>query len=54
MFRIANKAVRAYDAVVWRFGCAQSELNFPNIESVEEAQILAPPPDPDVQGSTQP
>jgi hypothetical protein len=44
MFRSTEEAVCAYDAAAWRFGRAQSELNFPDVESVEEAQFLAPRP----------
>jgi hypothetical protein len=42
MFR-TEEAACTYDAAVWRFGHARSGLNFPDIETVEEAQFLAPP-----------
>jgi hypothetical protein len=44
MFRTIDEAARAYDAVMWRFGRSRRELNFPEVESAEEAQFLAPPP----------
>jgi hypothetical protein len=50
-FRTIKEVMCAYDATAWRFGCARSKLNFPDIESVEEAQFLVPPPDPDARGS---
>jgi hypothetical protein len=37
MFCTVGEATRAYDTAAWRFSHARSELNFPDIESVEEA-----------------
>jgi hypothetical protein len=37
-------AAHAYDAVVWRFRWPRRNLNFPAVESIEEAEFLAPPP----------
>jgi hypothetical protein len=36
-------AARAYDAAAWRFGRPQRDMNFSNVESLEEAEFLAPP-----------
>jgi hypothetical protein len=35
---------RAYDAAAWRFRCPWRDMNFPDVESLEEAEFLAPPP----------
>jgi hypothetical protein len=43
-FYTPDEAARAYNAVVWRFDCIRSELNFPKVESAEKAQFLALPP----------
>jgi hypothetical protein len=43
-FRTADEAARAYAAAVWRFGCTESKINFPDVESAEEAQFLVPHP----------
>jgi hypothetical protein len=37
-------AARAYDAAAWRFRRPHRDLNFQDIESLEEAEILAPAP----------
>jgi hypothetical protein len=37
-------AARAYDAAAWRFQRPHRDLNFQDIESLEEAEILAPAP----------
>jgi hypothetical protein len=34
----------AYDAAAWRFHRPPHNLNFPEVESIEEAELLAPPP----------
>jgi hypothetical protein len=43
-FRTTEESACAYDTAAWRFGRARSELNFPDVESVEEAQFQGPPP----------
>ncbi|KAK1604165.1 hypothetical protein QYE76_027838 [Lolium multiflorum] len=37
-------AARAYDAAAWRFRRPGHNMNFPDVESLEEAEFLAPPP----------
>jgi hypothetical protein len=37
-------AVRAYDAATWRFRRPRRDLNFPKVESLDEAEFLVPPP----------
>ncbi|KAK1606653.1 hypothetical protein QYE76_030326 [Lolium multiflorum] len=37
-------AARAYDAAVWRFRWLRRDMNFPDVESLEEAELLAPTP----------
>ncbi|KAK1604231.1 hypothetical protein QYE76_027904 [Lolium multiflorum] len=37
-------AARAYDAAAWRFRRPGRDMNFPDVESLEEAEFLAPPP----------
>jgi hypothetical protein len=44
MIHTPDEAARAYDAVAWRFGRIWSEINFPDVESLEEAKFLVPPP----------
>jgi hypothetical protein len=39
-----EEAARAYDAAVWRLGRPHRQMNFPETESLEEAQFLAPQP----------
>jgi hypothetical protein len=34
--------VRAYDTVYWRFGRGREYLNFPEVQSWEEAVFLVP------------
>jgi hypothetical protein len=36
--------VRAYDAACWRFGRGLDYLNFPEVQSWEEAEFLVPLP----------
>ena len=43
-FDTANKADRAYDAVVWRLWWPHRTLNFPNVPMQERAQELVPLP----------
>jgi hypothetical protein len=45
-FRTTEEAARAYDTIAWRFDRTWSELNFPDVESVEEVKFLVPPTDP--------
>ncbi|KAK1677178.1 hypothetical protein QYE76_038026 [Lolium multiflorum] len=37
-------AARAYDVAAWRFRRLQRDMNFPDVESLEEAKFLAPAP----------
>jgi hypothetical protein len=37
-------ATRAYDTVVWCLRRLRRDLNFPNVESIAEAEFLVPPP----------
>jgi hypothetical protein len=37
-------AARAYDATTGRFHHPRRDLNFPEVESLEVAELLAPPP----------
>ncbi|KAK1611465.1 hypothetical protein QYE76_035138 [Lolium multiflorum] len=37
-------AARAYDAAAWRFRRPRCDMNFPDVESLEEAEFLAPTP----------
>ncbi|KAK1661685.1 hypothetical protein QYE76_049844 [Lolium multiflorum] len=37
-------AARAYDAAAWRFRRPRRDMNFPDVESLEEAEFLAPTP----------
>jgi hypothetical protein len=37
-------ATRMYDVAAWRFGRSQRDMNFPDVESLEEAEFFAPPP----------
>jgi hypothetical protein len=43
-FCTTDEAARAYAAAAWRFGRGRSELNFPDVESAEEARFLEPRP----------
>ncbi|KAK1618073.1 hypothetical protein QYE76_023590 [Lolium multiflorum] len=38
------EAARAYDAAAWRFRRPRRDMNFPDVESLEEAEFLAPAP----------
>jgi hypothetical protein len=35
-------AARAYDTAAWRFGWQKRNLNFPEVQSQQEAEFLAP------------
>ncbi|KAK1693027.1 hypothetical protein QYE76_009724 [Lolium multiflorum] len=37
-------AARAYDAAAWQFWRSPCDLHFPDVESLEEAEFLAPTP----------
>jgi hypothetical protein len=39
-----EEAARVYDAAAWRIGRPRRQMNFPETESHEEAQFLAPQP----------
>jgi hypothetical protein len=39
-----EEAAHAYDATAWRIGRSRWQMNFPETESLEEAQFLAPQP----------
>jgi hypothetical protein len=41
-FNSPEEAARAYDAAAWRLGRPCRQMNFPETESLEEAQFLAP------------
>jgi hypothetical protein len=43
-FNSPKEAVRAYDAAAWRLGHPRRQMNFPETESLKEAQFLAPQP----------
>jgi hypothetical protein len=37
-------ATRAYDPAAWRFRCPRRDMNFPDVESLKEAEFLTSPP----------
>jgi hypothetical protein len=39
-----EEVAHAYDAAAWRIGRPRQQMNFPETESLEEAQFLAPQP----------
>ncbi|KAK1609988.1 hypothetical protein QYE76_033661 [Lolium multiflorum] len=43
-YNTPEEAARAYDAAAWRFRRPGNDMNFPDVESLEEAEFLAPPP----------
>ncbi|KAK1699215.1 hypothetical protein QYE76_015912 [Lolium multiflorum] len=43
-YNTPEEAARAYDAAAWRFRRPGHDMNFPDVESLEEAEFLAPPP----------
>nr|XP_051217534.1 ethylene-responsive transcription factor RAP2-4-like [Lolium perenne] len=42
-FDTAHEAARAYDAVAWRLGRSRRSMNFDNVFTREQAEMLAPP-----------
>jgi hypothetical protein len=43
-FETAHEAARAYDAVAWRLGRPRRSMNFDDITTHVQAEMLAPPP----------
>nr|XP_051221607.1 ethylene-responsive transcription factor 5-like [Lolium perenne] len=43
-FDTAHEAARAYDAVAWRLGRSRRSMNFHDVYTREQAEMLAPPP----------
>ncbi|KAK1684471.1 hypothetical protein QYE76_045319 [Lolium multiflorum] len=43
-YNTTELATHAYDAAAWRFRRPRRDMNFPDIESLEEAEFLAPAP----------
>nr|XP_051211040.1 ethylene-responsive transcription factor 2-like [Lolium perenne] len=43
-FDTAHEAARAYDAVAWRLGSSRRQMNFHDVFTREQAEMLAPPP----------
>jgi hypothetical protein len=41
-FPTPQKAGHIYDPAVWGFGSSRASINFPEIESQEEVEMLAP------------
>jgi hypothetical protein len=44
MYNMLDLAARADDAAACRFQRPRRDINFPDVESLEEAEFLAPPP----------
>jgi hypothetical protein len=44
MFKMVHEAARAYDAVAWRLGRLRQSMNFDDVTTRQQAEILAPPP----------
>jgi hypothetical protein len=42
-YNMSEMATRAYDAAAWRFRCPRRDMNFSDVEFLEEAEFLAPP-----------
>ncbi|XP_047074983.1 ethylene-responsive transcription factor ERF110-like, partial [Lolium rigidum] len=42
-FDTAHEAARAYDAVAWRLGRPRRQMNFDDVWTREQAEMLAPP-----------
>jgi hypothetical protein len=43
-FEMAHEAARAYDAVAWRLGRPRRSMNFDDVTTRAQAEMLAPPP----------
>jgi hypothetical protein len=43
-FETAHEAARAYDAVAWRLGRSRRSMNFDDVTTRAQAEMLAPPP----------
>jgi hypothetical protein len=43
-FETAHEAARAYDAVAWRLGRPRRSMNFDDVTTRAQAEMLAPPP----------
>jgi hypothetical protein len=43
-FETAHEAARAYDPVAWRLGCPRRSMNFDDVMTRGQAEMLAPPP----------
>jgi hypothetical protein len=43
-FEMAHEAARAYDAVAWRLGRSRRLMNFDDVTTRQQAEMLAPPP----------
>lgn len=42
-FSVADIAARAYDVAAWRLGLSRKRLNFPEIESLQVAELVGSP-----------
>jgi hypothetical protein len=42
-FDSSHEAARMYDTASWRFGCPIADMNFPEIKTREDVEMLAPP-----------
>jgi hypothetical protein len=43
-FETAHEAAHAYDTVDWRLGRSRRSMNFDNVSTRQQAEMLAPPP----------
>jgi hypothetical protein len=43
-FETAHEAARMYDTVVWRLGRTRRSMNFDDVTTRAQAEMLAPPP----------
>jgi hypothetical protein len=43
-FETAHEVARAYDAVAWRLGRSRRSMNFDNVTTRQQAEMLTPPP----------
>jgi hypothetical protein len=43
-FETAHEAARVYDAVAWRLGRSRRSMNFDDVTTRQQAEMLAPPP----------